>query len=185
MSSSEGSKFGILTAERKNLSKPDKVAIFAIALNTVLTIAKFILASITGSLALMAEAYHSFSDIWSSVMVFISVRYGKEHKEGLKHGFIKGLWYHPQRMAALYIGIFLFIISISIFLNALKERIWDVKYPIPVAFIMILFALGSWLLSRLEMTVGEKTDSTALVADDYHSRVYMAGSVLVAAALFG
>ena len=167
----------------KNLSKPAKVALTAILLNLILTILKFILAGITGSLALIAEAYHSFSDIWSSIMVFISIQLGKDHDEKANHGFLKGLWLHPQRMAALFIGIFLLFVSISIFSNVFKPDTWDIKYPVPVGLVVLIFALGSWLLARFEMVVGEKTGSTALVADAYHSRVDMAGSILVAITL--
>lgn len=173
------------TKEIMKLTKPEKVAIYAITLNTVLTFLKFVLAFVTGSLALKAEAYHSFSDIWSSIMVFVSIRYGEEHKDKQKQGFIKGLWLHPQRMAALYIGIFLLIVSVSIFLNAFKIESPDIRYQVPVALVVLMFALGSWFLTKFEHIVGEKTGSTALVADAYHSRVDMVGSVVVAVALLG
>jgi len=171
--------------ETKNITQQKKVAIFAITLNTVLTIVKFALAFLTGSFAIKAEAYHSFSDIWSSIMVFVSVRYGHEHTDDKKHGFIKGLWYHPQRMVALYIGIFLLIVAVSILISIFKLEAWDVRYPVPVALVVLLFALGSWFLTKFEQLIGEKTGSTALVADAYHSRVDMAGSVIVAIALLG
>jgi hypothetical protein len=54
--------------------QPEHAALVAIGTNLILTIFKFLLASLTRSLALLAEAFHSFSDIGSSFMVFLVLR---------------------------------------------------------------------------------------------------------------
>jgi len=48
---------------------------------------------------------------------------------------------------------------------------------------MSLLALGSYLLSKFEVYVGEKSKSPGLIADGYHSKVDMFGSILVVVAL--
>lgn len=52
----------------------EKTAALATALNVFLTAVKFALYSLTGSLAILAEAWHSFSDIATSALTFVAVR---------------------------------------------------------------------------------------------------------------
>jgi regulator of protease activity HflC (stomatin/prohibitin superfamily) len=54
--------------------RPEKAALYAVAINAFSTILKFVMASLTGSLAVMAEAFHSLSDIITSILVFLAVR---------------------------------------------------------------------------------------------------------------
>ncbi len=51
-----------------------RTAMISTGLNALLTIAKFALYFFTGSLAILAEAWHSLSDIATSLLVYISVR---------------------------------------------------------------------------------------------------------------
>jgi regulator of protease activity HflC (stomatin/prohibitin superfamily) len=60
-----------------------------------------------------------------------------------------------------------------------------IRYPFPVGAAMLLLALLSFLLARLELAVGEQEGSAALVADSFHSRVDMFNSLVVAGALLG
>jgi len=167
------------------MTKQEKAAIAAICTNVFLTIAKFALAFLSGSLALLAETLHSFSDIGSSSVVFLAVR--SEVKANASDDDKKPPWWrrNPQQKVAIGIGIFLLVVAVSMFTKVFKAEQLGVKYPIPIGFGMLFLALFSYLLSRLELTVGEKTGSTALVADGHHAGVDMMGSLLVAAALFG
>jgi len=51
-----------------------RTALISTGLNALLTAAKFVLYFFTGSLAILAEAWHSLSDIATSLLVYISVR---------------------------------------------------------------------------------------------------------------
>ncbi len=167
------------------MTKQDKTALAAVFTNIFLTAAKFILAYLSGSLALLAEAFHSFSDIGTSGAVFLAVR--SETKKGSAEGVEHVPWWrrNPQQKVAIGIGVFLLVVSILMFTKVFKTGSLGVKYPVPIALGMLVLAFFSFLLSRLELSVGESTGSTALVADGHHARVDMLGSLLVAAALFG
>ena len=52
----------------------EKTAFISTGLNLILTILKFTLYFFTGSMAILAEAWHSFSDIATSLMVYFAVR---------------------------------------------------------------------------------------------------------------
>jgi len=51
-----------------------RTALVTLVLNTVLTVLKFIAFAFTGSLAILAEAWHSFGDIATSATALLSVR---------------------------------------------------------------------------------------------------------------
>ena len=66
------------------MNKQEKTALISSGINLLLTAVKFNLAALTGSIALLAEAWHSLSDIFSSFIVFLALRAdrrtGKERK---------------------------------------------------------------------------------------------------------
>ncbi|MFC2172381.1 FtsH protease activity modulator HflK [Acidobacteriota bacterium] len=165
--------------------KTGRVAVLAIATNAVLTLIKFILAFLTGSLALLAEAFHSFADIASSFAVYLAIRVESREKPFSGSRFALFFSRNPQRKVAILIGFFLLAVSISIFNKMFAQTSIDLKYPVPAALCMMVLALFSFLLSRLERAVGEKYGATALTADGYHARVDMFVSLFVAIVLIG
>ncbi len=48
-----------MDSDERGSAKPGKAALVAVATNVLLTAAKFALAAVTASLALLAEAFHS------------------------------------------------------------------------------------------------------------------------------
>ena len=158
-----------------------QAALTAVAVNSGLTLAKFLLALVTGSLALWAEAYHSFSDIVSSLAVFLGVSLTPPGLDA------PGLWAKLRRnlqpLIALAIGLYLLAVAITILLQTLESNPMGVSYAIPAAMAMLLMALVSLLLSRLESAAAQKGTHPALMADSHHSKVDMVGSLLVASAL--
>src|ERR1700690_1045264 len=79
----------------------------------ILTILNFIIGTLSGSTALVAESAHTFSDIFTSAIAFIGFKIGlkpadKDHPYG--HG-------KAEPLAGLLIVIFLVVISYEIFLE--------------------------------------------------------------------
>ncbi len=171
--------------KHSKLSKPEKVALGAIFLNFLLSAIKFVLAVFSGSLALLAEAFHSLADIGSSGAVFIALRMEKKTPSSQDSSIKKFFKTNPQLKVAFAIGVFLLVVAVMVFRRVFKPEPISVKYPVPTALVMLILALGSYLLSRFERLVGEKEGATALVADGHHALVDMLGSLLVAIGLFG
>jgi len=166
----------------------EKAAATAIGVNVLLTAIKFGLAWWSKSLALKVEAFHSFADIGSSLAVFLAVRMDLARKniqadsgEAAPSGFFRS----PQRLVAVFIGVFLLVVGLLFLRKVITPETVMVSNPVPVSVAMLILALLSFLLSRFEMAVGEKEDSAALVADSFHARVDMFGSLVVAGALLG
>ncbi len=173
------------------LTAPEKAALAAIAVNVTLTLLKFLLSYYSRSLSLKVEAYHSFADIGSSMAVFIAVRaemlaLARGKKPGGEKSGLLSILSSPQTVVALGIGAFLSVIGVFFLYRVVyPSPMGTIAYPVHVGLGMLFLALLSYLLSRLERIVGERHGCTALVADGFHARVDMVGSLLVAAALLG
>ncbi len=176
------------------MTKQEKTAVISICTNVVLTAAKFVLASVTASLALLAEAYHSFADVLSSTAVFAALRAdrhahsktaaGRKSQEGdaetKPRFFSPGNW---ENKAGLAIGLVLAVAAINIFRKASQPTPIPIRYPFVAAVAVGLLALCSYFLYRFETSVGKETKSTALIADGRHAQTDMLASVLVMFAL--
>ncbi len=117
--------------------------------------------------------------------MFLALRAEKANSENRGARLSRVLGNNPQRVVAILIGIFLLGVAVSMFRRVLDPKEIVIAYPVPAAVIMLLLALFSFLLSRFERAVGERTGSTALLADGSHAQVDMFGSLLVAIALLG
>jgi len=169
-------------------TKAEKAAAAAIGVNFFLTGLKFGLAWWSKSLALKVEAFHSFADIGSSLAVLWAVHAEMGRKDlQANSGSVPapGFFRQPQRLVAILIGAFLLAVGLLFLRKVIAPETLMVIHPVPVSMAMLGFALLSFLLSRFEMAVGQKENCTALVADSFHARVDMFGSLVVAGALLG
>ena len=179
------------------MTKQEKAALVSIATDSVLTLVKFLLAWVTASVALLAEAYHSFADILSSTMVLMALRADRRDRRDvlqaqrpLQEGkaasasgsrfFAPGNW---ENKAAIGIGVLLIFAALNIFSKVSQSDTIDVRYPLFAAIVVSVLALCSYFLYRFEISVGRDTDSTALIADGRHAQTDMLASALVVFAL--
>ncbi len=190
------------------MNKQEKTALISSGINLFLTVAKFNLAALTGSIALLAESWHSLSDIFSSFIVFLALRAdrraGKERKAEEKEGrptftdlkkmssvdereltsLGRGKMhiFRPGKVehkVAIGIGLFLIFVSYRIFGKVISPEEILLEHAMPVALGISVLALFSYLLYRFEFHIGEATDSPGLIADGYHSKIDMLASLLV------
>ncbi|OGL47152.1 MAG: HflK protein [Candidatus Schekmanbacteria bacterium RBG_13_48_7] len=173
------------------MTKQEKVSIIAILINLFLTVNKFILASYTNSIALLAEAYHSFADILSSFLVFAALVRDRRTNSSLESGserqksgtqnsksriFTPGGW---ENKVALSIGVFLFIVAIGIIGKVRATITPNILHPLTAAIFIGFMALCSYILYRFELQVGTSTKSPALTADAHHAKTDMLASIFI------
>ncbi|MFW6159005.1 MAG: FtsH protease activity modulator HflK [Planctomycetota bacterium] len=89
----------------------------------------------------------------------------------------------PEDIVAVSIACLFIIVAIGIFIEVLQPQEIETDYALAVAAGMLVMAYASYLLYRFEYHVGMESDSPGLIADGYHSKIDMYGSLLVAAAL--
>ena len=167
-----------------SMRKQEKTAIIVAFVDLLSIIVKFFLAALTGSLSIMADAWHSFGDLITTIMVFIALVLDRKEKikdvdaADKQARFIRRSSWEPR--ACVIIGIALIAVAArvfkEIFLGGTPEII---RYPVIAAAIVLLLMLFSYIRFRFEESVGKETDSPALVADAYHSKVDIYSLTLV------
>ncbi len=156
------------------------VAISSMAASLAMTVGKFTVGFLTGSLGLVSEGLHSLLDFGATVMTYMAVRVSDkpadaEHHYG--HGKIEAL-------TALGETVLLFLTSLWI-INAAIHRLLAPKIEVEAtwwSFGVVIASIGIdlWRARALRRTA-KKTNSMALEADALHfaSDVLSSGCVLV------
>ena len=171
----------------RSVANRSRVGIFAgwisIVGNSVLFIIKFIFSWFSGSIALMADAFHTLSDVISSIAVILGFKLSqkppdKDHPFG--HGRV-------ETISTLTIAILICIVGIEF----LKFGIMRIITPQPIesnwliisaVCITILIKEG---MSRFSFSLGDLIDSDTLRGDAIHHRSDVYSSLLVIVALIG
>ncbi len=179
-------------------ARPERAALYAVLINSISTCLKFVMAWLTGSIAVAAEAYHSFSDIITSGLVYVAIRVDRvsheEPQESSENQVENRAIAQPQSLKffrakleggiSFLIGLFLLFIALQVLYRASQGGQPVIEKSIIGGIVLLIAALGSYLLSQFELAVGKATGSMALVADGHHARVDMLGALLVSISLF-
>ena len=149
----------------------------SVVVNAALFAAKFWVGIITGSVALMADAWHTLSDSLTSVFVIIAAKLASK-KPDSEHPFGHGRW---ELIASLLIAFILGMIgyefltdSIDRFLNRVYVIYGTLALVVTVVSIVIKEALA-----QLAFYLGRKHDNPVLSADGWHHRTDSLSSVIV------
>jgi len=173
------------------MDKRQKTAAVSTLLNLLLTVAKFILAGLSGSLVILADAWHSLTDVGTSLLVFISVSTGKNRNEtgrtpetGETRSGIDWRNVSPEKWVSLLIGFVILLAAVGVAQKAIFAPAREIPSPYLFGLFFILFAGGSLVVSLFEVRVGRQLDSSGLIADGLHSRADMVSSLVAAGSLF-
>ncbi|KAG0362198.1 cation efflux family-domain-containing protein [Gamsiella multidivaricata] len=92
--------------------------ILLLGLNIVVFLAEIIVGYKTGSLALIADAFHMLSDVLSQIIALYAIRLAAktEWQPTLSYG-----WQRAELLGALYNGVFLLALCFSIILDAIER----------------------------------------------------------------
>ncbi|MFU8794894.1 MAG: cation diffusion facilitator family transporter [Dethiobacteria bacterium] len=151
--------------------------------NIFLTLLKVFFGMLTNSISLIADAVHSASDIFSSLVVLIGFYLAKrkpdqEHPHG--HGRV-------EYLAGLLISIMLIGAGIAFIYNSYNRLIEDShgQSSIPAIAAVLLAILVKEFLYYFSERLGRLIDSDALIGDAWHHRSDSLSSILVLIALIG
>ncbi len=159
------------------MTKQEKTVIIVAAGDVLSVIIKFVLAAMTGSLALSADAWHSLGDLTTSILVFVSLhldqkelnRVSPDETKKEKVFFRRAGW---EMRTSLIISVMLMIVAAGVLDRSIRgTNLGSIKYPVPAIIIVLVLILISYLRFRFESSVGRETESPVLIADAYHSRV--------------
>ncbi len=151
--------------------------IVSVVVNTLLFILKYWAGIVTGSLAIVADAWHTMSDSISSI-VLIAATGLSNRKPDKKHPFGHGRW---EQIAAIFIGIILAIIAYDF----LKDSILRLKDHTSVTFgtlaivVTCISIVAKEGLAQYAFRLARKTGNVAIKADGWHHRSDALSSVVV------
>jgi cation diffusion facilitator family transporter len=156
--------------------------IVSIIVNLALFAAKMWAGIVTGSIALVADAWHTLSDSISSVVVIASVGLSSR-KADSEHPFGHGRYDH---VAALFVAFILGIIaynfardSVSRFLN--REA---ASFGLGAIIVTSISIVVKEALAQYAFYLAGKTGNMSVKADGWHHRTDALSSVVVLAGIF-
>jgi cation diffusion facilitator family transporter len=156
----------------------------SILLNVVLFICKMWAGMVTGSVAMIADAWHTLADSVSSVIVLVGFRLGAQPADR-EHPFGHG---RAELIAAVMIGTLLVLVGLGFGREAVG-RLIEHAPAVFSATAIVVFAVSAVLkegLAQWSVRVGRRIDAPALVADAWHHRSdAVASAVIVVGALLG
>lgn len=149
----------------------NKVSIITIIGNIVLSIIKLLAGIIAHSNAMISDAIHSASDVFSTFVVIIGIKLSakepdKEHPYGHER---------LECVAAIILAMVLFITGLGIGIEALKNILHGNYSDLQIPGILALIAAIVSIVSKEGMYwytryYAKKIDSSALMADAWHHR---------------
>jgi len=151
--------------------------VISVVVNAVLFAVKFWAGMVTGSIALMADAWHTLSDSLTSIFVVLSAKLASK-KPDKEHPFGHGRW---EQISAIIIAFILAFIGYE-FLTGSIERFQNresVVYGALALTITIVSIIIKELLAQYAFYIGRKTNNAVVTADGWHHRSDSLSSVVV------
>lgn len=158
--------------EESNFQKiANRVSLITIIGNVALSVVKLLAGIIAHSSAMISDAVHSASDVFSTFVVIIGIKLAskepdKEHPYGHER---------LECVAAIILSVVLFITGLGIGMGALKNILQGNHGNLQVPGILALIAAIVSIVSKEAMYwytrhYAKKIDSGALIADAWHHR---------------
>ncbi|UCF65240.1 MAG: cation transporter [bacterium] len=149
----------------------------SIILNLFLFIIKIILGIFTGSVALVADAFHSLSDMATSLIVLISFFITAKPSDE-KHPFGHG---RAEFISAIIMSTLLTVTAFELMQSSVRRIIEPTPFIAPwwVIGIITLTVFFKEGLDWFSLKLSKKIRSDALLADAWHHRLDAISSILV------
>jgi cation diffusion facilitator family transporter len=154
----------------------------SILVNVLLFGLKYWAGIASGSVAILADAWHTLSDSVTSIIVILSVWIAsrpadKQHPFG--HGRV-------EILATTIIGVILALIAIEFFIESVQRLIErePADYGLVAIVITALSVLVKEGLARYTIIMGKRTGSRSLTADAWHHRSDAISSLVILAGIF-
>ena len=163
------------------MEKNEKIGAYSIGVNLLLVAIKCLLAYLSGSVALIADAIHSSTDVISSVTVLAGIKISKRKSKHFPYGL-----YKVENFVSLVSAIFIFLAGYKILYSAFFEhRMLHAHYLLHAMAGVVLTMGITFAFSRYELGQGKELGSPSLVADAQHIRTDMLSSSVILVGLLG
>jgi cation diffusion facilitator family transporter len=160
--------------------------VVSITVNIVLFIVKLILGLFLNSIALIADSFHTLSDVGTSAVVIIGFKVSKKPPDA-QHPFGYG---RVEYIATLIIAVLLVIVGLGFIQQSVERLINSVSitnegFVFIVAAVLVISAFIKEWMARFSLALGYKINSDILIADAWHHRSDALAAVGVAVSIIG
>ncbi|MGE6404982.1 cation diffusion facilitator family transporter [Bacillus velezensis] len=163
------------------MENTSKIAFLSVISNSLVVVLKIVVGIITGSVAILSEAIHSFLDLIAAFIAFISVRISKKpadtgHPYG--HGKVENLSGTIETILIFAAGIWMIYECVQKLVNPAP-----VHLPVLGIVVMLAGALINLIVSKFVKREAEKVNSVAMKSNALHLLTDVYTSLGVAASL--
>lgn len=154
----------------------------SIVINLILFALKYWAGVISGSVAVMADAWHTLSDSATSIVVLIGAKISAKSADE-EHPFGHG---RAELVASIVIGVLLAVVGVNFFMEAVNKLRFreTATYSWFVVFVFVLSVVLKEALAQFSIRAGKKTDSKSLMADGWHHRSDAFASFIIVIGVF-
>lgn len=164
-----------------------KVTLVGTVVNILLSFFKLAIGFITGSLALIADGFHSLSDLASDLVVYVGLSFAEKPDDN-DHHFGHGKF---ETFSAFIVGVLLAFAGVIIAKDSVEIFIsvyhgYQLSAPGVGALIVALFSvLVKEILYRYTIKAGKKIESPSIIANAWHHRSDSFSSIGVSLGIAG
>ena len=160
-----------------------KVTIIGILANVTLSVIKFIGGIIGNSTAMVADAVHSLSDLFTDTIVLVTHKISRIPKdEGHPYGHGRA-----ESIGTTAIGIIIIFAGIGLAYegwNIIRSESPPIPEPIAAGMALVSIFIKEWLF-RYTYSVGKKSNSSLLIANAWHHRSDAISSIAALVGIIG
>jgi cation diffusion facilitator family transporter len=156
----------------------------SIVLNTLLFALKYYAGIVTGSVAVIADAWHTLSDSLTSLVVIVGARVSAKPADR-EHPFGHG---RAELVAAVTIGILLAVVGFNFLVEAVARlrNHQSADFGLMAVVVFSVSVVTKEAIARFSFWAAKRTGSRALRADGWHHRSdAIASAIILAGLLFG
>ena len=154
----------------------------SIIINILLFSLKYWVGMISGSIAVIADAWHSLSDSLTSLVVIVSSGKTAKPADG-EHPFGHG---RAELIGSVIIGVLLAVVGVNFLVDSVKRLMTNESrtFPPAVLVVIIISVLIKELSAQYAFWCYRKTGTYALRADGWHHRSDAVTSLIILIGIF-
>ncbi|MCL2682339.1 MAG: cation diffusion facilitator family transporter [Bacteroidales bacterium] len=167
---------------QESAQKGIRAALVSVVTNTTLAALKFWAGAISGSVALIADAWHTLSDSITSFIVIVGIKLSRK-KATVSHPFGYGRW---EQIAALVCGFILAVVAYEFTIDAIDRLKHNTAANFGLIAILVISAsiIVKESLAQYAFWVYRKTGLITMKAEGWHHRSDALSSIPVLVGIF-
>lgn len=149
----------------------------SIVINIVLFVFKFVFGIMLRSVSLLAESFHTLSDVVTSSIVILGFKISSKPADE-KHPFGHG---RAERVFSIVIALILIVVGVEFFISSFRRFL----NPVPISgdlvvILVLILSIGAKeLLANISFNLSKRIKSASLRADAWHHRTDSIATALV------